>query len=193
MFKWFRKRAVKGRLAETGLEPQRQELVARVIQALGVADDDTILELGFGDAVALRAVLPYVSAGRVAGIDPDMERVRAAIAAFPAEYRSFKADFKEGVASHIPFQDEQFTKVFALDSVGTWLSIPAGLGEIRRVLFPLGRVVFSLPPKERAGRAFVPVVEVKGLLQAAGFEGVEILRPPSADASILVLGQKPLL
>jgi hypothetical protein len=53
-------------------------------------------------------------------------------------------------------------------------------------------VVFSLPPKERQGGfAFVPVVEIKGLLQAHGFENVEILKAPSAEASIIVMGQKP--
>jgi SAM-dependent methyltransferase len=169
----------------------RAELVERVIQALGVADDDTVLEIGFGDASALRAVLPFVTQGRIAGIETDTQRVRAAMAAFPAEYRSFRADFKEGVASRIPYPDEHFTKVFALDSVNQWLSIPKGLAEVKRVLFPLGRVVFSLPPRERQGGfAFVPVVEIKGLLQAQGFENVEILRPPTADASVIVMGQK---
>jgi ubiquinone/menaquinone biosynthesis C-methylase UbiE len=191
MFDWLRKKDTVKAAPDLGLA-QRRDLVERVIQALGVADDDTVLEIGFGDAVALRAVLPYLQQGRVAGIDSDPEKVKAAKLAFPAEYRSFRADFKEGVASRLPYPDEYFTKVFALDSVGGWLSIPKGLSEIKRVLFPLGRVVFSLPPKERVGAAFVPVVEVKGLLQAEGFENVEILRPPQGDASVIILGQKPL-
>lgn len=189
---WFRKKAEASAPVEDGGLQGRQDLVERVIQALGVSDDDTILQIGFGDAVALRAVLPYLGQGRVAGIESDGSLVKAAIAAFPAEYRSFKADFREGVVSRIPFPDEHFSKVFALDAVGGWLSIPKGLSEIRRVLFPLGRVVFSLPPRERAASTFVSVVEVKGLLQAEGFEGVEILRSQLPDASVLVLGQKPL-
>jgi ubiquinone/menaquinone biosynthesis C-methylase UbiE len=191
MFGWLKKEAKAEAVKDPGLA-LRQDLVERVIQALGVADDDTVLEIGFGDAVALRAVLPYLQQGRVAGIDSDPEKVKAAKLAFPAEYRSFRADFKEGVASRLPYPDEYFTKVFALDSVGGWLSIPKGLSEIKRVLFPLGRVVFSLPPKERVGAAFVPVVEVKGLLQAEGFDNVEILRPPQGDASVIILGQRAL-
>jgi ubiquinone/menaquinone biosynthesis C-methylase UbiE len=190
MFGWFEKK--KAAVAVDPGAALRRELVDRVIQALGVADDDTVLEIGFGDAGALRAVLPYLQQGRIAGIEADSEKVKAARLAFPAEYRSFRADFREAVVSRLPYPDEHFTKVFALDSVGGWLSIPKGLSEIKRVLFPLGRVVFSLPPKERVGAAFVPVVEVKGLLQAEGFEGVEILKPPQADASILILAQKPL-
>jgi SAM-dependent methyltransferase len=150
-----------------------------------------VLEIGFGDASALKAVLPFLSQGRVAGIETDPFRIRAAISAFPAEYRSFRADFKEGVASRIPYPDEHFTKVFALDSVTHWLSIPKGLEEVKRVLFPLGRVVFSLPPRDREGGfAFVPVVEIKGLLQAGGFENVEILKAPRPEASVIVMGQK---
>ena len=191
MFGWFEEKKKVAAPVDPGVA-LRQDLVDRVIQALGVADDDTVLEIGFGDAVALRAVLPYLQQGRIAGIEADSEKVKAARLAFPAEYRSFRADFREAVVSRLPYPDEHFTKVFALDSVGGWLSIPKGLSEIKRVLFPLGRVVFSLPPKERVGAAFVPVVEVKGLLQAEGFEGVEILKPPQADASILILAQKPL-
>jgi|GEM_PF-5020994 ubiquinone/menaquinone biosynthesis C-methylase UbiE len=191
MLGWFQKKKESAVAVDPGAA-LRRDLVERVIQALGVADDDTVLEIGFGDAGALRAVLPYLQQGRIAGIEADAEKVKAARLAFPAEYRSFRADFKEGVASRLPYPDEHFTKVFALDSVGGWLSIPKGLSEIKRVLFPLGRVVFSLPPKERVGAAFVPVVEVKGLLQAEGFEGVEILRPPQGDASVIILGQKPL-
>ena len=189
----FLKRKAEPRAAADPLVQLRLELVDRVIQALGVSDDDTVLEIGFGDASALKAVLPYLSQGRVAGIETDTLKVKAAMAAFPAEYRSFRADFKEGVASRIPYPDEHFTKVFALDSVNQWLSIPKGLAEVKRVLFPLGRVVFSLPPREREGGfAFVPVVEIKGLLQAHGFENVEILKAPSPDASIIVMGQKAL-
>ena len=190
MLGWFQKKK-KAALADP-LVALRRELVERVIQALGVSDDDTVLEIGFGDAGALRAVLPYLQQGRIAGIEADAEKVKAARLAFPAEYRSFRADFREAVVSRLPYPDEHFTKVFALDSVGGWLSIPKGLSEIKRVLFPLGRVVFSLPPKERVGAAFVPVVEVKGLLQAEGFEGVEILKPPQGDASVIILAQKPL-
>ncbi len=168
------------------------ELVARVVQALGVSDDDTILEIGFGDGAALRAVLPLVPRGRIAGIETAGARVRQAVEAFPVEYRNFRADFKEAMVSRIPYPDEHFTKVFALDSVGSWLSIPKGLSEIRRVLFPLGRVVFSLPPKPREGQAFVPVVEVKALLTDAGFENVEILPAPSPSASVILMGQKAL-
>ena len=191
MFDFLKRKAEAAAPAVDAATLMRAELVERVIQALGVADDDTVLEIGFGDASALKAVMPFLTQGRVAGIETDAQRVKAAIAAFPAEYRSFRADFKEGVVSRIPYPDEHFTKVFALDSVAQWLSIPKGLAEVKRVLFPLGRVVFSLPPREREGGfAFVPVVEIKGLLQAQGFENVEILRPPTADASIIVMGQK---
>ena len=100
------------------------ELLERVVQALGVSDDDTILQIGIADASVLKHMLPMVPQGRIAGVDSDARRVQAAIAEFPAEYRAFRAEFKEGVVSRLPFTDEHFTKVFALDSVGGWLSIP---------------------------------------------------------------------
>jgi ubiquinone/menaquinone biosynthesis C-methylase UbiE len=189
MFGFLKKKAVPeaAPLKHNGIS---EELVERVVQALGISDDDTVLQIGIPDAEVLKRVLPLVPQGRIAGVDSSSAKVQAAVAEFPAEYRAFRAEFKEGVVSRLPFTDEHFTKVFALDSVGAWLSIPTGLAEIRRVLFPLGRVVFSLPPKARAGVAFVPVVEVKALLVDAGFENVEILKPEDPEASIIVMGQK---
>lgn len=189
MLDFFKKKAAPepAPAAPTGVSA---DLLERVVQALGVSDDDTILQIGIADASVLRHVMPLVPQGRIGGVDSDTGKVQAAIAQFPSEYRAFKAEFKEGVASRLPFTDEHFTKVYALDSVGGWLSIPKGLAEIKRVLFPLGRVVFSLPPKQRAGVAFVPVVEVKALLVDAGFEGVEILPAEDPEASVIVMGQK---
>jgi ubiquinone/menaquinone biosynthesis C-methylase UbiE len=192
MFGFFKKKDKKHATRSADpLAARREELAERVIQALGIADDDTVLQIGFGDAAVLKRILPMVPLGRVAGVEGSLEKVKAANSLFPAEYRTFKAEFKEGVASRLPFSDEHFTKVFALDSVAGWLSIPKGLAEIKRVLYPLGRVVFSLPPKQRAaGEAYVPVVEVKALLTDAGFENIEILPAEDAEASVILLAQK---
>jgi ubiquinone/menaquinone biosynthesis C-methylase UbiE len=192
MFRFFRKKTMEAAPVADPLAARREDLGERVIQALGIADDDTVLQIGFGDGAVLRRILPLVPGGRVAGVEPSGEKVKAAIAAFPSEYRTFKAEFKEGVASRLPFSDEHFTKVFALDSVAGWLSIPKGLAEIKRVLFPLGRVVFSLPPRQRAqGEAFVPLVEVKSLLLDAGFENIEVIPADEPEASLILMAQKP--
>ncbi len=192
MFDFLKKKAAEPAApAADPLAARREELAERVIQALGIADDDTVLQIGFGDGAVLKRIRPLVPQGRIAGIENNAERVKAAIAAFPEDYRTFKAEFKEGVASRLPFSDEHFTKVFALDSVAGWLSIPKGLAEIKRVLFPLGRVAFSLPPKQRMpGEAYVPVVEVKALLMDAGFENIEVIPAADAEASVILLAQK---
>jgi SAM-dependent methyltransferase len=193
MFGFFKKKRVSEAAVDDPWAVRREELAERVIQALGIADDDTVLQIAFGDGKVLRRILPLVPQGRVAGVEQNAERVKAAVEAFAAEYRTFKAEFKEGVVSRLPFGDEYFTKVFALDAVAGWLSIPKGLAEIKRVLYPLGRVVLSLPPRMRVpGEAFVPVVEVKALLRDAGFENLEILPAEDAEASVILMAQKPL-
>jgi ubiquinone/menaquinone biosynthesis C-methylase UbiE len=194
MFSFFKKKEAVAPdpsvAANAALALRREELGERVIQALGIADDDTVLQIGFGDTAVLKHILPMVPQGRIGGVD-GATQVKAAIALFPEEFRTFRAEFKEGVVSRLPFADEHFTKVFALDSVAGWLSIPKGLAEIKRVLYPLGRVVFSLPPKQRsAGEAFVPAVEVKALLADAGFENIEIIPAENPEASVILMAQK---
>lgn len=169
---------------------RQDELIERVIAALGVADDDTILEIGFGGPAAIHQLLPMLTQGRLAGIDRDAAKVRLANDLSPEAFRSFKLEFKEGVVSRLPFPNEHFSKVFALDTVGTWLNIPKGLSEISRVLLPLGRVVFSLPPGSRKQGEHVPPAEIRGLLQDAGFENMEVLPAPDAEASTIITAQK---
>lgn len=189
MFKFFKKKPAEEAVASPQQRSQ-DELVERVVQALGVSDDDTILQIGYSGDAAIKSILPMLTQGRLAGIDRDANKVRTANELSPEAFRSFRLEFKEGVVSRLPFTDEHFSKVFALDTVGTWLSIPKGLQEISRVLLPLGRVVFSLPPIGRKQGEHVPPAEIRGLLQDAGFENMEVLPAPDADASVIITAQK---
>ena len=189
MFDFMKKKKEEAPLAAAaGLD--RDALIERVVQALGIADDDTVLQVGYWSDSAIKRVLPLLTQGRLVGIERDPAKVRLANELFPEAFRNFKLEFKEGVVSRIPFPNEHFSKVFALDSVGAWLSIPKGLQEISRVLLPLGRVVFSLPPASRKVGEHVPAAEIRGLLQDAGFENMEVLAAPSADDSVIITAQK---
>lgn len=191
MFDFLKKKTPSAGSGQDQVAPVSQdELVERVVEALGVSDDDTILQIGYSGDAAIKSLLPMLTQGRLAGIDRDAHKVRAANELAPEAFRSFKLEFKEGVVSRLPFSDEHFSKVFALDTVGTWLSIPKGLQEISRVLLPLGRVVFSLPPASRKQGEHVPAAEIRGLLQDAGFENMEVLPAPNAEASTIITAQK---
>jgi SAM-dependent methyltransferase len=174
-----------------GSSPSQDALIERVMDALGVADDDTVLQVGFWNEAAIKHVLPLLTQGRLAGIERDPQKVRLANDLSPEAFRNFKLEFKEGVVSRIPFPNEHFSKVFALDSVGTWLNIPKGLQEISRVLLPLGRVVFSLAPAIRKTGEHVPAAEIRGLLQDAGFDNMEVIAAPTLDESTIIMAQKP--
>ena len=190
MFDFLKKKIEEVPIVPTGPAATQDELVERVVEALGVSDDDTILQIGYSGDAAIKHILPLLTQGRLGGIDRDAGKVRLANDLSPEAFRSFKLEFKEGVVSRLPFTDEHFSKVFALDTVGTWLNIPKGLQEISRVLLPLGRVVFSLPPASRRVGENVPPAEIRGLLQDAGFENMEVLPAPNAEASTIITAQK---
>jgi len=184
MFDFLKKKKEQGP-AELGISVDQDALIERVVQALGVADDDTVLQVGFLNEAAIKRVLPLLTQGRAGGIERDPAKVRLANDLSPEAFRNFKLEFKEGVVSRIPYPAEYFSKVFALDSVGTWLSVPKGLTEISRVLCPWDGWFSACRPPAATWASMCPR-RGEGLLQDAGFENIEVMAAPSADESVVI-------
>lgn len=141
------------------------------VDALDLAPTITVVDVGCGTGAALRRAAAVVTRGRLIGVDPVprmLEIARERTASHPVGAR---VEFREGAAEALPVEDAVADVVFAFDSFDHWLDQRGGLGEVRRVLRPQGRLVVvkdgGVPGGGAARRAFVKS------LADAGFQVIE--------------------
>ena len=147
---------------------------AWVTELLEVEPNDTVLEVGFGPGVIVQRLSRLVSEGHVAGIDPSREMVEQARARNAAVIKDGSVDLRRASVDRLPFDNNSFDKVLAINSMQVWPDVARGLREIRRVMKPsaklaLGFTIYSGQPNNG----------LTELLTAAGF----------TDASVVIRDQ----
>lgn len=137
------------------------------VDALDVAPDAVIVDVGCGTGSALRRVAARSPRGELVGVDPVprmLEIARERAADHPEAHR---IEFREGSAEKLPVGDDHADLVFAFDSIDHWQEKATGLAEIRRVLRAGGRLVVvkdgGVPGGTKAKREFLNQVASAGL------------------------------
>ena len=108
--------------------------LAAELSALG--PEDTLVDVGCGPGAAVRRAAGQ--AASVTGVDPApvMLRVARVLTGHPGTAR-----FLEGSVEALPLPADSASVVWSIASVHHWADLDAGLGEVRRVLRPGGRLV----------------------------------------------------
>ena len=170
-----------GRLAGTSMVATNTPLVRAVTAAVGAADGEHILDIGFGPGVSLLLLARAAPAAVLAGIDPSPVMLR--LAGRRTARLASKPDLRLGTAAALPWPDGAFDAVSSTNSVQLWQPLPASLGEARRVLRPGGRLALGvheravLPAGGTAGRHFDEILVPA--LQAAGFADINARYQPT--------------
>jgi len=120
-------RAGKGESMERGHRPVGEQAIAR----MGVGAESRVLDVGCGSGWATRLLADYALKGRVTGIDISDEMVRVARASSPSHQN---VDFEVASAEQLPFDDQEFTHAFSMESLYYYRNIPQAVGEIYRVM-----------------------------------------------------------
>jgi len=170
-------RAGKGEGMEKGHRPVGEQ----AIELMRVPTDARVLDVGCGSGWATRLLAEYAVNGRVTGIDISDEMIRIA----RGSSRSFpNVDFEIASAERLPFNDNEFTHAFSMESLYYYANIAAALKEIRRVLQPVGLFVTVLdlykenkPSHQWVDQLKVPVQllsvsDYRSLFTAAGFTNI---------------------
>lgn len=116
---------------------------AWVTELLEVRPNDTVLEVGFGPGVTIQRLSKLAPSGHVAGIDPSREMVEQACARNATAIKDGRTDLRRGSVDSLPFDDDTFGKVLAINSMQVWPDAAGGLREIRRVMKPAGRIALG--------------------------------------------------
>jgi arsenite methyltransferase len=124
-------RAGRGASMEKGHRP----VGAQAIELMDLPSNARVLDVGCGSGWATRLMADKAQAGRVVGIDIADEMI--AIARETSASFS-NVDFHVASAEKLPFQDDEFTHAFSMESLYYYADVLVALKEIKRVLEPGG-------------------------------------------------------
>ena len=184
---------VMGWLLESGNALQNRATVDAMDPPPGAA----VLEIGFGPGHALSMLAKTHPLGLVAGIDHSDLMVRTARRRLDGGRGDAALDLRLGDAGDLPFPDEKFDVVFAVNSFHQWPDRERALAEMAGVLKPGGDLLLSIRDFRTAGRFEPPgrgaetAKAAADMLKALGLQVRlrEIVHSP-ARATLLVRGRK---
>ncbi len=110
------------------------------LDALAIAPDDVVLELGCGPGLALVEASERAWRGVAHGLDFSETMLAQALAHNATAVRTGRVVLHRGSFERIPLGDASVDKILAVNVVYFWQDWPAILTELRRVLRPNGRI-----------------------------------------------------
>jgi ubiquinone/menaquinone biosynthesis C-methylase UbiE len=118
------------------------------INTMEINDNDTILEIGFGNGFHFSELLSLKDGMRIYGIDYSGEMVNQATSKNAASITSGQLILTEGNSDHLPYEDHMFDKVFCNMVIYFWENPEDHLKEIHRVLKPGGKFYTGMRTRE---------------------------------------------
>lgn len=152
------------------------------VEHLEVRNDDQVLDIGFGPGRTIELIAAAAPGGFVAGVDVSEAMVRLATRRNRAAVDDRRVELRVGSALHLPYPNGRFTKACACNTVQLWGGVAAGIGEVRRVRRPRGRMVISVRPRRggRVGSSAADVEQLSQTVRSAGFHAVTVVSAPGA-------------
>jgi len=155
-------------------------------------DNWTMLDIGCGGGATLKRLLKRSKDGQVYGIDISEESITKA-KKVNAKKLDKQVFIQQASASSLPFTDQQFDLVTAVETVYFWPDLPHCLQEVRRVLKHSGHFAIMVEVLD-GDSMWTDVVEgmtaytpeqIKEMLDDAGFIHTELHRKKPSYATIL--------
>lgn len=179
---WGDPRGFTGNLALTAMAVKNGGQNKAALDALSPKPGDSILEIGCGPGMGIRAALKRVGRdGFVAGVDQSALAAHFAAHVAHSACLEGRAVVMRAGAADLPFRDSLFDRAFAVNSFQFWPDPARGLREIARVLAPGGRLVLTQrasnldKPTNFAGaaRGMERIGQAVALLKAQGWRIID--------------------
>jgi len=155
-----------------------------------IRQTDIILDVGCGGGRTLNKLATVATQGKVYGLDYSQASVVMARKINRQWIALGRVEVREGSVSQLPFPDEMFDLVTAVETHFWWPDLPADMREVLRVLKPGGTLVVvaeiykgastktSKLAEEylsRSGMKLLSVNEHRDLFLDAGYEDIQII------------------
>ena len=155
------------------------------------SDGMVMLDIGCGGGATLKRLLKRSPEGMVYGIDISEESVVKA-KNVNKQLLNKQVFVRQGSADSLPWEDQKFDVVTAVETVYFWPNLPQCFQEVKRVLKPGGQFAIMLEVIE-GDSIWTNVVEgmtvyspemLKDMLEQAGFVDVKVFRKKPSYATI---------
>ena len=162
------------------------------LRLVQVKDGWTMLDVGCGGGFTIRRLLNKSKDAQVYGIDISEESVAKA-RKVNAEVLGKQVFVSQASAEKLPYDDEMFDLVTAVETVYFWPNLSDCLQEVRRVLKPGGKFAIMVEVVDSDSKwtnvvdgmtAYTPD-QLKTMLVDAGFVQTEVYRKKPSYATII--------
>ncbi len=155
-------------------------------------DQWTILDIGCGGGATLQRLLKRSKGAKVYGIDISEESIKKAKEVNAKELDK-QVFISQGSATSLPYADNTFDLITAVETVYFWPELPKCLGEVRRALKPGGQFTIMVEVIEGdsvwknvvEGMTVYSPEQLKEMLDTAGFNDTKVYRTKPSYATIL--------
>lgn len=178
-----RPEGVFGRLTGVLMTRTNRDLNDWTVELLDIRTTDHVLEVGFGPGLTVQKISEMVPEGKVCGVDYSETMVRQASKRNAAAIEAGRVELRHGNVSSLPFEDDTFDKVLAVNVIYFLPDPTSCLEELRRVMKPGGRIAVYVTAKEDMAKLKVTQTpmftlydgeEVAQMLEKAGFDGARV-------------------
>lgn len=158
------------------------------LQQVPIDDHDTILDVGCGGGRTVAKLAAAASRGKIFGIDHAQESVDAARRTNRQLIALGRVDIQQASVTKLPFENDTFDLVTAIETHFWWQDLPAGMREVYRVLKPGGRMLliaefynggkharYADRLAHYTGMASLTLAEHEEILRKAGFTEIRVV------------------
>lgn len=172
---------------------------------ISVEKHDTILDVGCGGGRTISKLAALATHGKVYGIDYSEDSVVISQKTNARFIQSGRVEIRQASVSQLPFPDNTFDSVSAVETHFWWPNLPGDMREIFRVLKPGGTLILiaevykgantmvsRLAEKyaSRTGMKLLSASEHRDLFANAGYTDIEIIEEYK-KTWICAIGKKP--
>jgi ubiquinone/menaquinone biosynthesis C-methylase UbiE len=194
-----------GRFVLRNMNSRHSKVTDWGLSNISVEKHHTILDVGCGGGKTVSKLAALASQGKVYGIDYSRESVVVACKTNKKWIGDGRVEIVEASVSQLPFPENTFDLVTAVETHFWWPDIPSGMHEIFRVLKPGGTLTIVAEVYKGAqtrmaalvekylplsGMKFLTVDEHRELFENAGYSEVKVVTEPG-KGWITGIGKKP--
>lgn len=176
-----------GKLLIRAMNISHYQLTSWGLGHLSIRKQDTILDIGCGGGGAIHKLAKLATNGKVYGIDFSGESVMASRITNKQFVQMGRVEIQQSSVSCLPFSDNMFDLVTAVNTHNYWPDLVTDMREILRVLKPGGKLII-IGSVYKGGKydkrnqkyaelieiAFPSVNELRGLFLKAGYSEVQM-------------------